>query len=161
MNRSHFPSFLDSLTGRVRFLWMALITAAVPVIGCGADSSRSTVPASGAREPSSQVESPKDPPPGGAVNLGDFPVPAPPGGAVGRVMSDSVRGITYGASDMDAIVAFYENWLSEAGLKSQFGVVVTESSGQMSLQASTEDERTFYKITATPSPDNSRRGRLQ
>lgn len=108
------------------------------------------MPAAGVSEPSSQVESPEDPPPGGAVNLGDFPVPAPPGGAVGRVISDSARGITYGASDMDAIVAFYENWLSEAGLKSQFGLVVTELSGQMSLQASTEDGRP--STTSLPPP---------
>ena len=52
---------------------------------------------------------------------------------------------------MDAIVAFYENWLSEAGLKSAAGVVVTEYSGQMTLLAATEDERTFYNIIATPS----------
>ena len=148
MNRSIDLHFLNPFVGRVWFFWVALIVTALLTTGCSSDSSGSTVPAEGSSEspPSAQLTADAD----DAVDLGDFQVPAPPGGAVGRVMSDAARGITYGASEMDAIIAFYEKWLSEPGLKSAAGVVVTEYSGQMTLLASTEDERTFYNIIATP-----------
>ena len=50
---------------------------------------------------------------GGDVDLGDFPIPAPPGGDFVASGSGRTRLVVYPPSQYDAIVEFYTKWVAE------------------------------------------------
>ena len=82
-----------------------------------ADSSASAGSTAGAdaADDAAADEGESDSSTGGALDLGDFPIPAAPGGELFAELSSGAGFVlSYPASEFDALVAFYEIWANEA-----------------------------------------------
>lgn len=93
-------------------------------------------------------------PSGESIDLGDFPIAAPPGGDVSSVQSDTSRLITYPASQRESIIEFYEQWIAEGDWVSLEGIdpemVTIGDQFSFSVAAS---ETEVYQMIGTPSGD--------
>ena len=93
---------------------------------------------------------------GEATDLGDFPIPAPPGGTVEFDLDANVRIVSYPLSDLDAIVSFYEDWIAAGDWSPpegiQSSVFVIEETGQISGTAYVSANE-LYSIVGTPDGD--------
>ncbi|MDH3680957.1 MAG: hypothetical protein OEV40_13530 [Acidimicrobiia bacterium] len=91
----------------------------------------------------------------GSTDLGDFPIPAPPGGAVNSVQTATTRLVSYPASELNNIVAFYEEWIAGGTWSPPQGVesnVVVLDTGQITATAFLSETQ-IYSIIGTPDGD--------
>ncbi|MGI9603467.1 MAG: hypothetical protein ACR2QE_16400 [Acidimicrobiales bacterium] len=133
---------------RIRGAVVGVCVALTALSGCGSSDDTSDPADDAASEPESsedgQATIADDGDNGGGesapADLGDFPIPAPPGGTVTFTNEvDDITAITFSLppEDFDATVAFYDDWTdSEAD---EYQRVVAESDGVSWLRTSGAD----------------------
>ena len=89
-----------------------VLLALLPMLAACADDPSQPAPALTTDAGDSSAGSTRS---GGDVDLGDFPIPAPPGGDLAASGgSGRTRLIVYPPSEYDAIVEFYKSWIADA-----------------------------------------------
>jgi hypothetical protein len=123
-----------------RLTTTAIVLAAVALVGCGGDDDDSGADGSSgpaASSDSTADDSAEDDRGGGngagadaAADLGDFPIPAPPGSTLtftNEIDDITAHTITVPVGQMESAIAFYDDWT--ASEDDEYQRIVAESGG--------------------------------
>lgn len=90
----------------------------------------------------------------GLTDTGGFEIPAPAGGDVNSVQTDRSRLVTYPASELDRLIAFYEDWVANGDWQNPEGFTpeVTRIGEQFTASVFVS-ETEIYRVIGTPDGD--------